>query len=433
MIISDKIPHDVGAERACLGAVLMSPDTLWDLQAQGVVPESFYSEPHRLIWRTYLECSQANEPMDPVGVAGRLERAGMLDKIGGYPYLVGLLGSCPMTSEVDKYAARVLMDARARALMTSCVMAHANLSRGGDFEGAAKMLGDTIEEGSPKPPTCSPVSDTAHRVVDRLIRDEPGAQALPTGIRELDEEHGRLIVLGKVILILGASGLGKSALMGQLAKGLAANGHPGCLFGLEMTRDEYMERDLANEGRISYSRIQHGSLTDEEKAILVGAHERIDRLPYWVDDDLPTMPEIYARTRRGVRTEGWQWIGIDHAHIVPASDDRMTEPERISEIAEYAQRIGKKCGVAVILCVQMNSDVKKRTDKRPKLGDIDYGKKLVQAASTALGLYRDDYYNPESGVKGLAEVSILKARFGRLGRAKMRWRGEFQRFDPVVG
>ena len=67
MIISDKIPHDVGAERACLGAVLMSPDTLWDLQAQGVVPESFYSEPHRLIWRTYLECSQADEAMDPVG------------------------------------------------------------------------------------------------------------------------------------------------------------------------------------------------------------------------------------------------------------------------------------------------------------------------------------------------------------------------------
>jgi len=141
------------------------------------------------------------------------------------------------------------------------------------------------------------------------------------------------------------------------------------------------------------------------------------------------MRKVEARTAAGVRRDKWEWVAIDHAHIVPPTDDSMSEAQTIAEVAKYGMRIGKRHGVAVIIAVQMNADIKKRENKRPQTGDIKYGGPLVQAASSIITLYRDEVYNPDTTATGVAEVAIKKARFGRLGLMRLRWHGQFQRFD----
>ena len=427
--MTPQIPHDVGAERAIIGAVLLRPSTLHDVAALDVCAESFYREPHRLLWRSLIEVD-AKGPVDLVTVAGELEQRGKLDVIGGYAYLTELSASCPDSSHVERYAETVLEHARSRALLLALTSGKAAIESGEDFETVAGSIAQVVEDGSPKPKTAAIEGETSARVVARILEGRRGAQSLPTGIEELDE-LGRIVVVGKVTLIIGDTGMGKSALLDQICVSLARDAQPGCVFGLEMEREEYTERRIANLARVPYDLVQDGRLTDEQKTQVLGAHEVLDPLPLTTDDGMPTMRQILNRTRQGVRVQRWKWIAIDHAHIVPATDPGMREAETIAEVARYAMIIAKTCSVAVLIAVQMNADIKKRPEKRPFVSDVKYGGPLSQAASTIVGVYRDAFYKPSSEAKDVAELIVRKARFGRLGTALVRWRGEHQAFDSM--
>jgi len=47
-------PHNIEAERALLGAVILKPETIHDVSAI-VYPESFYADKHREIFRAIFE------------------------------------------------------------------------------------------------------------------------------------------------------------------------------------------------------------------------------------------------------------------------------------------------------------------------------------------------------------------------------------------
>lgn len=425
-----QIPHDVGAERAVLGAVLLNPDSLHLAAELGLDEGSFYREPHRLLWEVFGAVDKVG-PVDLVTVAGELEKRGKLEAIGGYSYLAGLPASTPSVANLERYVEVIASRARSRSLLTAAAEATGRIYDGDHPDEVGAQLQAAITDGAPMPSSSSWESDTVERVYMQIRSGRRGAEALPTGVPGLDAAIEGLLV-GNVTAIVGDTGSGKSALADQIAQHLGVEmGFPGLYSGYEMTRIEMTERRLARLGRVNYTAVRKGQVADHQMPHIVAASEKLHSAPIVTDEGIYTAARWLSQVRSGVRRYGLRWVVLDHAHLAPGSQAGMNPAERIEEVAQAAKQAAK-LGVAVLVVAQMNARVRERRNKRPTRGDIKYGGALEQIATSIVGVYRDELYNEQSEVRGMAELWALKARFGTGGRVVTRWRGEFQSFDPIT-
>lgn len=433
------IPHDIGAERAVIGAVFLNPNVYHRLDS--ITASSFYREPHRLLWQVFAHLIKSGSTIDMVTVSGELERRKKMDAIGGYSYLAGFSASCPGVVDAPHYAEVMLRHERARELMTACHEALARLTNGDDPDEIAAEHQARVAEGAPPPDSCSWESETIELVMER-IRHGGSDDVLPCHLPDINAEFGGAFV-GEVTVIIAPPRTGKSVFGAQWAEHLSVDrGIPGCEFTLEMTREQETSRRLSRWGSIDYGKIQAvqrrskgspSTLTAQEWERLIKAHEKLAEAPLRTDESLLSIEKIWSRTKAGVAREGWRWIFVDHFHLVRPSPGLTGENEIRGHIARGLKALAKDCGVAVLVSAHMNKENIRRTDKRPSMGDIRHGGELEGIAATILGVYRDELFNQETSLRGVAEFSGVKARFGAGRSVRAKWEGRFQRFVPLVG
>ncbi len=64
--------------------------------------------------------------------------------------------------------------------------------------------------------------------------------------------------------------------------------------------------------------------------------------------------------------------------------------------------------------------------------DIVVHNSIEQDADVVMFIYRDEYYNPESDQRGLAEIIIAKHRNGPVGNTKLVFNGDYTKFDDAA-
>ena len=123
--VPDKLqPHNVEAEEAVLGSLLIDPDAIIRI-ATFLDPADFYVERHGWIYEAIRDLHERREPADLVTLTDELERRGQLAQAGGSAYLTGLINATPTSIHVEYYARivertavlRRLIDATGRYLM----------------------------------------------------------------------------------------------------------------------------------------------------------------------------------------------------------------------------------------------------------------------------------------------------------------------------
>lgn len=281
-------------------------------------------------------------------------------------------------------------------------------------------------------------------VVNRLTKLESGEiVGVMTGIEELDAKLGGMHP-GDLVIIAGRPSMGKSALALDIGLKAAAriesaeNQELTAIFSLEMGMEKLTVRSLSNIGGVDHDRLRKATLTDTDWDLLSVAFKKYEESNLRIDCDSTLTPAMLRSKLRMLQKQTGQKIKliiIDYLQLMDVdASARSAQSNRqndISYISRSLKKIAKEFGAVVVALSQLNRGVEQRADKRPLMSDLRESGALEQDADIILLLYRDEYYNPDSDAKGIAEVIIAKARDGGVGMVPTEFRGEYQRFSSV--
>ena len=111
-------PHDIEAEEAVLGSLLINGEAILAI-APLLSRDDFYRESHRWCYHACIELYDRGVGLDQVSVVSELSRLDKLDVVGGGAYLSYLVSVVPTSVHVEHYAKIVHRLATMRRIIES--------------------------------------------------------------------------------------------------------------------------------------------------------------------------------------------------------------------------------------------------------------------------------------------------------------------------
>lgn len=409
-------PHDAAAEQAALGGMLLSRAVISDVM-EILTPEMFYKPNHKTIFQAIVALHETGHPADALTVAHHLDTADLV-RIGGVPYLHTLVESVPTAANATHYARIVADYASLRALDEACIKVRQMIrtrARPSDelVETARELVVDLAGKAAATDgPTAwgDLFTEGFQRYEDRT---EAGAQAIgiPTGFPDLDKVI-KGIHTGRVYVVAGESGSGKSIFVGDLVRSATfRHGAAALVFNLEMTKPELFDRLLCAEAGVHHDRAIGGTLTDSDWSKLAKTTGETAAARLWLDDTARlTVADIRARVLRYKREQNVKIVVVDLIGLVTA-DRRLPREQQVAEISRKLQQLSVELDIAVIVVAQINRNNQQRADKRPSIHDLRESAQIGHDAAVVILVHRSEKHD-RSKRPGEADLIIDKNRFG---------------------
>ena len=438
-------PHSLEAEQSVIGGLLLDNER-WDTVAEKVVAKDFYSRPHRLIFEAVKDILEESSPLDLITLSEHLELREQLEDVGGFAYLADLAKNTPSAANINAYADIVAQRALVRSLIG---VANEIADSGYDPQGrTSEDLLDLAEskvfaiaegrasENEGPQNVDSILEKTLERIEILYKTPQDGVTGVDTGFNDLNKKTAGL--QGSDLIIVAARpSMGKTTFAMNLCENAAMKqDKPVLIFSLEMPGEQLMMRMLASLSRVDQTKIRTGQLDDEDWARISSTMGILmDKKNMYIDDSSGLTPtEVRSRARRIAREhDGLSMIMIDYLQLmrVPSlSDNRTLE---IAEISRSLKALAKELNVPVVALSQLNRSLEQRADKRPVNSDLRESGSIEQDADLIMFIYRDEVYNPDSSLKGIAEIIIGKQRNGPIGSVRLTFQGQHSRFDNYAG
>lgn len=428
----------VDAEQSCVGAVLLSPGCL-DLVP--IEAEQFFDPRCRRVWNAILELQSASAPIDVVTIEHVLARQGVLEAVGGVAYLGELAMRVPSADNVEHYAEIVREAATTRAVAATLSEVLSRVKSGavtGD-----EAIGESLAAISRI--DCGQVDNARtigqlvkERMVgleaasDAMLRGERHIGGVATGILKLDGFIGGL-QRGIVTIGCGRPGSGKSAFGLTVADNASAAGAGVHLFSIEDTRESYTDRALSRTSRIPAERLRAGGMERADMAQIGRAAAALHQRKGWLIDDGGgmTADDLVRNVRRRRRENGTQLVIVDYLTLLSRPKDSFSLHDAVSQNMNTLAQAAKADKMAYLVFAQLNRELEKRDDKRPRESDLRESGTIEERAKCILGFYRPRMYD-ESASEHVAEIHVLKNSNGERGVwADVFWDGPTTRLDNL--
>ena len=432
------LPRNEQAEIAVLGGILLDTDAISKPAVGRLVPEDFYAEKHRHIWRAALNLRAGGAPSDLALMAEELTRAGRLDDAGGLGYLIGLSEGVPTAAYAEHYARVVSEKAWLRQLIrwNGRLTSHA-LDQDLALEDLASLSQQppALEIGAPR--TVS-VADSIAEVINQAETGS-GAQGVPTGLSDFDELTGGLEP-GRLYVLAARPGMGKSGLAFQFGAHVALHSGRVLGFSLEMGAQEIGARIVASEARVDLKQLMLARRGDRT-ALNGRAWERLmsaqARLSLVAFDILPKsslkLQEMIDEVRAEHQRSPLKLFILDYLQLVQLSGRAGDNPvQRVTAITTALKALAMELNIPVLALSQLSRAVEQRPNHRPMLSDLRESGSVEQDADVVFFIYRDEYYNPNTDQQGIAEIIVGKQRNGPLGTVKVQFHSAFVRFQNLA-
>ncbi|HVN53358.1 MAG TPA: replicative DNA helicase [Anaerolineaceae bacterium] len=412
------VPYSLEAEEAVLGAVLINPETYYDV-AQFLQAEDFYLQRNQWIWDVFTRLHERRTPIDILTVAEELDHLSRLAEVGGPAFLTALVNQVPSSLHAEAYGHIIEATAIRRRMLTAANRV-ARLAY--DQENSIDTVIDEAEKAvfgiserrvrNDLQPIQQVLSDYYDRI-DQLFQRGEELQGVPTGLIDLDHLLGGL-QKSDLIIVAGRPGMGKTGFLLSVAKNAALKyGKHVAIFSLEMSNEQLVQRLIAQETGIDSQRLRSGRLTDEEWPLFTHAIEVLSDTHIFLDDTPAITPlQLRTKCRRLHMEYELDLVMIDYLQLMSGdtrSDNRVQE---VSYISRNLKVLARELNVPVLAAAQLSRAVEQRTDKRPMLSDLRESGSLEQDSDIVMFINRPDALEKDSPRQNLAEIIVAKHRNG---------------------
>jgi replicative DNA helicase len=438
-------PHSVEAEQSVLGGLLID-NSAWDRIADVITEADFYREDHRVVFRHVAKLIESGRPADAVTVAESLDNHNQLTYIGGLTYLASLAQNVPSAANIKRYGEIV----RERSIMRQLAGIGTEIADAA-YNPSGREAAAILDEAESKVFEIAEQSargkqgflgmpellkEVVNRIDDLYSRDNPDdVTGTPTGFTDLDSRTSGLQP-GDLVIVAGRPSMGKTAFSVNIAENVAIDSNlPVAIFSMEMGGAQLVMRMIGSVGRLDQHKIKTGRLEDDDWQKLTYAAGKLSEAPLYIDETPAlTALEVRARARRLARQHDGKLglIVIDYIQLMSGSGRDQNRATELGEISRSLKGLAKELRVPIIALSQLSRSVEQRPNKRPMMSDLRESGAIEQDADLIMFLYRDEYYNPDSPDKGLAEVIVGKHRNGPTGIVKLTFIGHWSRFENAA-
>jgi replicative DNA helicase len=477
------LPHNVEAEAALLGALMIDNRLAEDIQLK-LRPDHFHEPLHGRVYEQILKLIDRNMIASPVTLRPLFESDEEMKELGGPAYLAQLTGSGAAIIGARDFAGQIYELALLRALIgvgremvENALDTSEDVDPKGQIEQAEAALYRVAEEGggASSVKTFAEATRMAVQMAEKALNTGGGLSGITTGLETINAKTGGLHH-SDLIILAGRPGMGKSALATNIAfntarryvqdleDGIAPEKSAGAavaLFSLEMSADQLATRILAENSGISSENLRMGKISQQDFRNLARAAAELESLPLYIDDTPGlTIAALRTRARRLKRQRGVGLIVVDYLQLLQGTGKAGGDQNRVQEISEISRglkTLAKELNVPVMALSQLSRAVEQREDKRPQLSDLRESGSIEQDADIVLFIYREEYYvaarEPKKPVEGddaklwdgyaewmrdmervtsMAELIIAKQRHGATGKVKLKFESKITRFSDHI-
>ena len=432
-------------EKAVLGGLMLETER-YDAVSLIIQFSDFEGQDHQSIYQSMGELVNANKPLDPLTVSGRLDSKNLLTRAGGKNYLIDLASSSPSAANLEAYAEMIRQKSISRKLMkiNSEISQLIINPQGKDAESlldeAETKIFSLNDEASRTSSSIQKLDTLIPNTIDKLNEIAAAGGSLlgtSTGYKDIDKE---LLGLqnGDLIIIAARPSMGKTALALNMVEHIVTNKDIEggvLLFSLEMPAESLTTRLLASHAKINQQKVRSSNMNKNELKKFMESSSKLKDLPLYIDDSSMLTPmELRARARRIARQElnGLSLIVVDYLQLMQLPASTENRVNQISEISRSLKMLAKELKVPVVALSQLNRQVEQRPNRRPMMADLRDSGAIEQDADVILFIYREQQYDEDTEVGNKAEIIIGKQRNGPIGTVNLTYLKEFTRFEDFA-
>lgn len=438
-------PHNLDAEKAVLGCVLIDPSVI-PFVLENINYDFFYFPAHQKIFQSIIKLFDSGKPIDILSVTHELKKEGILKIIGGSSYLGEIVSFVPTSANVSYYTGLVKESFLRRGLV----------------ELASKIDEKSREENT----EINSVIDFVHKEVfkfsigknnssfydaktllelqmeraDEYAKNPDALRGISTGFTSLDKMLQGLHK-SDLIIVAARPSVGKSAFVFDISRHVAVvEKKTVAIFSLEMPALQVIERMLAQQTGINLWNIRMGRLTDKEFEKYNFGASLLAESKIFIDDTSGiNISQIRSKTRKLMIDQGLDLVVIDYLQLMQGTGSTENRAFEIGEISRSLKILARELNIPIIALSQLNRSVENRQDKIPQLSDLRESGSIEQDADIVIFLGRDinsnnsltddninesDYNNEENINFNNAlkvDVIIAKHRNGPIGKIRLNF------------
>lgn len=428
-------PHSLEAEQSVIGSMIMDRDAIV-VVSDILTKDDFYQGQYGILYEAMVELYNEGKPVDLVTLQNKLKEKEVPDSISNLSYIKDLVLSVPTAANAKQYALIVRDKATLRRLIkvtediaNDCYLDKEEVDI--ILEKTEKDIFHLLQNRAGEQEFV-PIREIVLNSLDTIemaAKNKGKVTGVPTGFLDLDAKltglHG-----GELLLVAARPAMGKTAFVLNIAQHVVFRENiPTAIFSLEMSKEQLVTRLLASESMVDSQNLRTGNLQDQEWEKLMESAGIIGNSNLIIDDTPGiTISELRSKCRRFKQANGLGLIIIDYLQLMIGGKRSESRQQEIAEISRSLKALARELEVPIIALSQLSRAVESRPDHKPMLSDLRESGSIEQDADVVMFIYRDEYYNPDSEKKGIAEIIVAKQRSGSTGSVELVWLGQYTKF-----
>ena len=441
------VPHNLEAERALLGSILLDNSAL-NMALEVVGRDDFFSEAHRITFEKMVGISEKNRTIDLVTLSEELSKDGQTEKAGGAAYLAALTDGVPIGTSVavSEYSRIVKEKSLIRRLINASNNVISRCLEGTDdpdtlIDLAQSQVFDIAEQKVQSGFTnIREIVKSSFGTIDDLLDRGQRVTGIETGFVDLDNMTSGLQP-GELVVVAARPSLGKTALALNIASHAAIKHHKTVgLFSLEMSKESLVIRLLCSEAETDSHKLRSGFSSREDWNKLTRALGRLGDAPLLIEDTPAlSIMQIRAKARRLKMEKGLDLMIVDYLQLVSGQGRFENRTQEVSYISRGLKSIAKELKVPVLALSQLSRAPEQRLGQRPQLSDLRESGSIEQDADVVIFIFRERKAAQESEAEGEVDrrgvemkLIIGKQRNGPTGDIPVVFMRPYAKFENMA-